>query len=79
MVAINVLFEHIGTTHRCAAYLLATAVEVGGSLVLWVPGYQQLYGEFRPQGSATSAAIRRVLWPGSSGKAGLDVELGENR
>ena len=44
VVAINVL-EHIDDDAG-ALRSLATAVEVGGSLVLWVPGYQQLYGEF---------------------------------
>jgi SAM-dependent methyltransferase len=44
VVAINVL-EHI-EDDADALRRLATLVEPGGRLVLWVPGYQQLYGEF---------------------------------
>merc|ERR1712034_201843 len=44
VVAINVL-EHI-EDDAGALRSLATAVQPGGSIVLWVPGYQQLYGEF---------------------------------
>ena len=72
MVAINVL-EHIDDDAD-ALRSLANAVEDGGSIVLWVPGYQQLYGEFdrqvghvRRYTPATLAdAVRR---------AGLEVEL----
>ena len=72
VVAINVL-EHIDDDVG-ALRSLATAVEVGGSLVLWVPGYQQLYGEFdrrvghvrRYTPSSLAEVVRR---------AGLDVEL----
>jgi hypothetical protein len=44
IVAINVLehIEHDSQTLRS----LATMVESGGSIVLWVPGYPQLYGDF---------------------------------
>ncbi|MGH3517270.1 MAG: class I SAM-dependent methyltransferase [Haloechinothrix sp.] len=44
VVAINVL-EHIADDAG-ALRSLAGLVEPGGSVVLWVPGYQQLYGEF---------------------------------
>lgn len=72
VVAINVL-EHIDDDVG-ALQSLATAVEVGGSLVLWVPGYQRLYGEFdrkvghvrRYTPTSLAGAVRR---------AGLDVEL----
>lgn len=72
VVAINVL-EHIDDDAG-ALRSLATAVEVGGSLVLWVPGYQQLYGEFdrkvghvrRYTPKSLAEAVRR---------ADLDVEL----
>ena len=72
VVAINVL-EHIDDDTG-ALRSLATAVEVGGSLVLWVPGYQQLYGEFdRRVGHVrryTPSSLARVVR-----QAGLDVEL----
>ena len=72
VVAINVL-EHI-EDDAGALRSLATAVQPGGSIVLWVPGYQQLYGEFdrkvghvrRYTPSTLASAVRR---------AGLDVEL----
>ncbi len=72
VVAINVL-EHIEDDSG-ALRSLAGVVEVGGSVVLWVPGYQQLYGEFdrrvghvrRYTPSSLASAVRR---------AGLDVEL----
>jgi SAM-dependent methyltransferase len=72
VVAINVL-EHIDDD-ACALRSLATAVQVGGSLVLWVPGYQQLYGEFdRRVGHVrryTPSSLARVVR-----RAGLDVEM----
>jgi SAM-dependent methyltransferase len=72
VVAINVL-EHIDDDTD-ALRALATVVEVGGSLVLWVPGYQQLYGEFdRRVGHIrryTPSSLARVVR-----RAGLDVEL----
>jgi SAM-dependent methyltransferase len=72
VVAINVL-EHI-EDDAGALRSLAELVEPGGSIVTWVPGYQQLYGEFdrkvghvRRYTPATLAdAVRR---------AGLGVEL----
>jgi SAM-dependent methyltransferase len=72
VVAINVL-EHI-EDDTDALRALATAVEADGSLVLWVPGYQQLYGEFdRRVGHVrryTPSSLARVVR-----RAGLDVEL----
>lgn len=72
VVAINVL-EHIDDDTG-ALQALATAVEPGGSIVLWVPGYQQLFGEFdrkvghfRRYTPKTLAAVVRG--------AGLEVEL----
>lgn len=44
VVAINVL-EHIDDD-AAALRSLARSVRPGGTIVLWVPGYQQLYGEF---------------------------------
>lgn len=44
VVAINVL-EHI-ERDSAALRSLATLVEPGGNIVLWVPGYMQLYGDF---------------------------------
>jgi SAM-dependent methyltransferase len=44
VVAINVL-EHI-EDDRAALRTLAELVEPGGKIVLWVPGYMQLYGDF---------------------------------
>jgi SAM-dependent methyltransferase len=44
VVAINVL-EHI-EDDAAALASLAGLVVPGGSIVLWVPGYQQLYGDF---------------------------------
>jgi SAM-dependent methyltransferase len=72
VVAINVL-EHIDDDAG-ALRSLADLIVPGGSIVLWVPGYQQLYGEFdrkvghvRRYTPATLAdAVRR---------AGLGVEL----
>lgn len=44
VVAINVL-EHI-EQDSAALRSLAQLVEPGGTIVLWVPGYMQLYGDF---------------------------------
>jgi SAM-dependent methyltransferase len=44
VLAINVL-EHI-EDDRGALRALASLVAPGGRIVLWVPGYQQLYGDF---------------------------------
>lgn len=44
VVAVNVL-EHISADSD-ALRSLATLVEPGGRIVLWVPGYMQLYGDF---------------------------------
>lgn len=72
VVAINVL-EHIADDAG-ALRSLAELVQPGGSVVLWVPGYQQLYGDFdrkvghvrRYTPATLSDSVRR---------AGLDVEL----
>lgn len=72
VVAINVL-EHIADDAG-ALRSLADLIVPGGSIVLWVPGYQQLYGEFdrkvghvrRYTPATLSDAVRR---------AGLDLEL----
>ena len=44
VVAINVL-EHIEDDSG-ALRSLATIVEPGGNIIIWVPGYMQLYGDF---------------------------------
>ncbi|MGE5290827.1 MAG: class I SAM-dependent methyltransferase [Micromonosporaceae bacterium] len=44
VVAMNVL-EHI-TDHVAALRSLASVVTPGGRMVIWVPGYPQLYGDF---------------------------------
>ncbi len=44
VVAINVL-EHL-EDDRAALRALAGAVRPGGRVVIWVPGYEQLYGDF---------------------------------
>jgi SAM-dependent methyltransferase len=72
VVAINVL-EHIDDDAG-ALRSLAKLVKPGGTIVLWVPGYQQLYGEFdrkvghvrRYTPATLSDAVRR---------AGLDLRL----
>jgi SAM-dependent methyltransferase len=72
VVAINVL-EHIEDDAGTLA-ALAEMVPPGGNLVIWVPGYQQLYGDFdrkvghvRRYTPATLASAAR--------RAGLEVEL----
>lgn len=44
VLAINVL-EHLGDD-RGALRALARTVQPGGRVIIWVPGYQQLYGDF---------------------------------
>ena len=44
VLAVNVL-EHL-EDDQGALRVLAGAVEPGGRIVIWVPGYEQLYGEF---------------------------------
>jgi SAM-dependent methyltransferase len=70
VVAINVL-EHIEDDSG-ALRTLASMVEPGGRIVLWVPGYPQLYGDFdRAVGhvrrytprTLTSAIVRAGLRP----------------
>ncbi|WP_116050091.1 class I SAM-dependent methyltransferase [Amycolatopsis palatopharyngis] len=72
LIAINVL-EHIEDDSGTLTSL-AKLVQPGGSLVIWVPGYQQLYGDFdrkvghvRRYTPATLAAAAQ--------EAGLEVEL----
>lgn len=72
VVAINVL-EHIDDDAG-ALRSLATAVEPGGSIVLWVPGYQQLYGEFDRKVGHVRRYTPRTL-ASAVQRAGLDVEL----
>ncbi|WBQ05573.1 class I SAM-dependent methyltransferase [Kribbella sp. CA-293567] len=72
VIAINVL-EHLEDDAAALAGL-AELVVPGGTIVLWVPGYQQLYGEFdrrvghfrRYTPATVSDAVRR---------AGLQVEV----
>lgn len=72
VVAINVL-EHI-EDDAGALRSLATLVEPGGRIVLWVPGYMQLYGDFdRAVGHVrryTPDTLRTAI-----GEAGLRAEL----
>lgn len=72
VVAINVL-EHIDDDVG-ALRSLATAVGPGGSLVLWVPGYQRLYGEFDRKVGHVRRYTPKTLAAAVLG-AGLDVEL----
>lgn len=72
VVAINVL-EHI-EDDAGALRSLATAVQPGGSIVLWVPGYQQLYGEFDRKVGHVRRYTPATL-AGAVRRAGLDVEL----
>jgi SAM-dependent methyltransferase len=73
VVAINVL-EHIDDD-VAALRSLAELVEPGGSIVLWVPGYMQLYGDFdRRVGHVrryTPATLRAAI--GSAGLTAGDV------
>jgi SAM-dependent methyltransferase len=72
VIAINVL-EHI-EDDAAALAALAKLVVPGGSIVLWVPGYQQLYGEFDRQVGHfrryTPATISDAVL-----RAGLQVEV----
>jgi SAM-dependent methyltransferase len=72
VVAINVL-EHFEDDIG-ALRSLATAVEVGGSIVLWVPGYQRLYGEFDRRVGHFRRYTPRTLTEVVR-RAGLEVEL----
>jgi SAM-dependent methyltransferase len=71
VVAINVL-EHI-EDDAGALRSLATLVRPGGRVVMWVPGYQQLYGDF----DRRVGHVRRytpVTLADAFRRAGLDVE-----
>lgn len=71
-IAINVL-EHF-EDDAAVLTLLAGSVEPGGTIVLWVPAYQSLYGEF----DRKVGHFRRYT-PGTlrdaAGRAGLEVVL----
>lgn len=72
VIAINVL-EHI-EDDAGALRSLAELVVPGGTIVLWVPGYQQLYGEF----DRRVGHVRRytpVTVSDAVLRAGLQVEL----
>ena len=56
IVAINVL-EHI-EDDAGALRALASMVEPGGRIVLWVPGYEQLYGDFDRAGMTPDVGRR---------------------
>lgn len=74
LVAINVL-EHIAQD-ATALRGLAQLVQPGGRLVIWVPGYQQLYGEF----DRLVGHVRRytpTTLTGAMQQAGLVVELAQ--
>src|SRR3954469_21778033 len=72
IVAMNVI-EHIDDDTR-ALRDLATALVPGGRIVIWVPGYPQLYGDFdRKVGHVrrhTPKTLREHVL-----RAGLDVEV----
>lgn len=72
VVAINVL-EHI-EDDAGALRSLAELVVPGGSIVLWVPGYQQLYGEFDRRVGHVRRYTPATL-AGAVRRAGLAVEL----
>ena len=57
------------TPRRCAGW--PALVEPGGTVVIWVPGYMQLYGEF-DRASDTSAATRRRPCASAFERAGLE-------
>jgi len=72
VVAINVL-EHIEDDSG-ALRDLASMVEQGGRIVLWVPGYQQLYGDFDRAVGHVRRYTPRTLTSAIVG-AGLTPEL----
>jgi SAM-dependent methyltransferase len=72
VLAINVL-EHV-EDHVTALQALSRLVRPGGTVVMWVPGYQQLYGDF----DRAVGHVRRytpVTLAAAAGEAGLDVEV----
>ncbi|HEY7486057.1 MAG TPA: class I SAM-dependent methyltransferase [Streptosporangiaceae bacterium] len=72
VVAINVL-EHFEDDAAVLA-LLARSARPGGTLVLWVPGYQSLYGEFdRRVGHFRRYAPATLR--AAADRAGLGVEM----
>ncbi|MQA61772.1 MAG: methyltransferase domain-containing protein [Actinophytocola sp.] len=72
VVSINVL-EHIDDDAG-ALRSLAELVEPGGSIVLWVPGYQQLYGDFDRKVGHVRRYTPTTL-ADTVRRAGLDLEL----
>ena len=72
VLAINVL-EHV-EDHVTALQALSHLVRPGGTVVIWVPGYQQLYGDF----DRAVGHVRRytpVTLSAAAGEAGLDVSV----
>jgi SAM-dependent methyltransferase len=71
VVMMNVL-EHI-TDDVQALKDLAAVVEPGGKIVIWVPGYQQLYGDFDRKVGHVQRYTPKTLSTSVRG-AGLDIE-----
>src|SRR3954470_12291602 len=72
IVAMNVI-EHIDDDVG-ALRDLATALVPGGRVVIWVPGYPQLYGEFDRKVGRVRRRTPKTLRE-HVGRAGLDVEV----
>lgn len=72
VLAVNVL-EHL-QDHVQALRALSALVRPGGNLVIWVPGYQQLYGEFDRSVGHVRRYTPRTLSVAAR-KAGLRVDL----
>jgi SAM-dependent methyltransferase len=72
VVAMNVL-EHIDADVAALRSLAAVTVP-GGRIVIWVPGYQQLYGDFDRQVGHVRRYTPATL-SASVRSAGLDVEM----
>ncbi|QGN31925.1 bifunctional 2-polyprenyl-6-hydroxyphenol methylase/3-demethylubiquinol 3-O-methyltransferase UbiG [Microlunatus sp. Gsoil 973] len=72
VLAINVL-EHI-EDHVLALRALSALVRPGGNLVMWVPGYQQLYGDFDRSVGHVRRYTPKTL-AGAAREAGLAVDL----
>ncbi|GAB3912075.1 hypothetical protein GCM10011575_37980 [Microlunatus endophyticus] len=72
VLAINVL-EHI-EDHVRALRALSRLVRPGGNLVIWVPGYQQLYGDFDRSVGHVRRYTPKTL-SAAAEEAGLRVDL----
>jgi len=72
VLAINVL-EHI-EDHVRALRALSALVRPGGNLVMWVPGYQQLYGDFDRSVGHVRRYTPKTL-AAAAREAGLRVDL----